>query len=188
MRSCDALIVGGGPAGSSCARALRLAGWKVIVVDRARFPRDKVCGGWVTPGVFRALELEPAEYSATGLVLQEITGFRTSVIGQSAVETTYGSPVSYAIRRCEFDNFLLRRAQVCVLDNRPFVTLRRQRDRWIVNDEIESPVVVGAGGHFCPVARQLQGERDRIDPVIAKEAEFLLEGDDSSVDQQTPEL
>jgi flavin-dependent dehydrogenase len=62
MRSCDALIVGGGPAGSSCARALRLAGWNVIVLDRARFPRDKVCGGWVTPGVFRALELEPAEY------------------------------------------------------------------------------------------------------------------------------
>ena len=188
MRICDALIVGGGPAGSSCARALRLAGWKVIVLDRARFPRDKVCGGWVTPGVFRALNLEPAEYRATGLVLQEITGFRTSVFGQSAVETTYASIVSYAIRRCEFDNFLLRRAQVCVLDNRPLATLRRQRDRWIVNEEIEAPVVVGAGGHFCPVARQLQGERDRIDPVIAKEAEFPLDGEDSSVDQQTPEL
>jgi len=188
MRSCDALIVGGGPAGSSCARALRLAGWNVIVLDRARFPRDKVCGGWVTPGVFRALELDPAAYRATGLVLQEITGFRTSVIGQSEVETTYGRIVSYAIRRCEFDNVLLRRARVCVLDNRPLVALRRQRDRWIVNDEIESPVVVGAGGHFCPVARRLQGERDRMDPVIAKEAEFLLDGEDSSVDQQMPEL
>jgi len=188
MRSCDAVIVGGGPAGSSCARALRLAGWNVVVLDRARFPRDKVCGGWVTPGVFRALDLEPAEYRATGFVLQEITGFRTSVIGQSAVETSYASIVSYAIRRCEFDHFLLRRAQVCVLDNRPFATLRRQRDRWIVNDEIESPVVIGAGGHFCPVARQLQGERDRMDPVIAKEAEFLLDGEDSSVDPQTPEL
>ena len=188
MRSCDALIVGGGPAGSSCARTLRVAGWNVIVLDRARFPRDKVCGGWVTPGVFRALDLEPAEYRATGLVLQEITGFRTRVIGQSAVETTYTRIVSYAIRRCEFDNFLLRRAQVCVLDNRPLATLKRQRDRWIINDEIESPVVVGAGGHFCPVARHLQGERDRMDPVIAKEAEFLLDGEDSSVDQQTPEL
>jgi geranylgeranyl reductase family protein len=188
MRSCDALVVGGGPAGSSCARALRLAGWSVIVLDRARFPRDKVCGGWVTPGVFGALDLEPAEYRATGFVLQEITGFRTSVIGQSAVETTYPSIVSYAIRRCEFDNFLLRRAHVCVLDNRPLVTLRRHRDRWIVNNEIESPVVVGAGGHFCPVARQLQGERDRVDPVIAKEAEFPLDGEDSSIDRQTPEL
>jgi geranylgeranyl reductase family protein len=188
MRRCDALIVGGGPAGSSCARALRLAGWNVVVLDRARFPRDKVCGGWVTPGVFRAIDLDPDEYRATGLVLQEITGFRTSVIGQPAVDTTYASVVSYAIRRCEFDNFLLRRAQVCVLDNRPLATLRRERDSWIVDDEIESPVVIGAGGHFCPVARQLQGERDRLDPVIAKEAEFLLDGEDSTVDQQTPEL
>ena len=188
MQSCDALIVGGGPAGSTCARALRLEGWNVVVLDRARFPRDKVCGGWVTPGVFRALDLEPGEYRATGLVLQEITGFRTSVIGQPAVETTYASVVSYAIRRCEFDNFLLRRAQVCVLDNRPLTAIRRERDRWIVNDDIESPVVIGAGGHFCPVARRLQGERDQLDPVIAKEAEFLLDGDDSSIDQQMPEL
>jgi geranylgeranyl reductase family protein len=182
------VIVGGGPAGSSCARTLRLAAWNVIVLDRARFPRDKVCGGWVTPGVFRALDLQPAEYRATGLVLQEITGFRTSVVGQSAVETTYASIVSYAVRRCEFDNFLLHRAQVCVLDNRPLATLRRSHDRWIVNDEIEAPVVVGAGGHFCPVAQHLQGERDRADPVIAKEAEFPLDGEDSSVDRKTPEL
>jgi len=188
MRSCDAVIVGGGPAGSSCARALRLAGWNVVVLDRARFPRDKVCGGWVTPGVFRALDLEPSEYRATGLILQEITGFRTSVMGQAAVETTYATVISYAIRRCEFDNFLLRRAQICVFDHRPLTTLRRERGRWIVNDEIESPVVIGAGGHFCPVARQLQGERDQLNPVIAKEAEFLLNGDDSSVDRRTPEL
>jgi geranylgeranyl reductase family protein len=188
MRSCDAVIVGGGPAGSSCARALRLAGWNVVVLDRARFPRDKVCGGWVTPGVFRALDLDPAEYHATGLVLQEITGFRTSVIGLPAVETTYTGVVSYAIRRCEFDHFLLRRAQVCVLDNRPLATLRRERDRWIANDEIKSPVVIGAGGHFCPIARHLQGERDHSNPVIAKEAEFLLNGGDCSVDRRTPEL
>ena len=188
MRSCDAVIIGGGPAGSSCARVLRLAGWNVVVLDRARFPRDKVCGGWVTPGVFRALDFDPAEYRATGLVLQEITGFRTSVMGRPAVETTYASVISYAIRRCEFDNFLLRRAQVCVFDNRPLATLRRERERWIANDEIESPVLIGAGGHFCPVARQLQGERDQLDPVIAKEAEFYLDEDDSSVDRRTPEL
>ena len=56
---CDAVIVGGGPAGSTCARVLRRAGWSVVVFDRARFPRDKVCAGWVTPGVFRLLELDP---------------------------------------------------------------------------------------------------------------------------------
>ena len=41
MIRCDALVVGGGPAGSTCARIIRKAGWAVIVADRARFPRDK---------------------------------------------------------------------------------------------------------------------------------------------------
>ena len=53
MERCDVLVVGGGPAGSSCARALHDAGLDVIVLDRAVFPRDKVCAGWITPQVDR---------------------------------------------------------------------------------------------------------------------------------------
>lgn len=188
MFRCDALIVGGGPAGSTCARALRLAGWNVMVLDRARFPRDKVCGGWLTPEVFPLLDMEPAEYAATGLTLQAITGFRTGIIGGSSLETRYGRVVSYAIRRCEFDHYLLRRAQVCVLDGTPLVTLERRGDRWLANDQIEAPVVIGAGGHFCPVARHLQGDRDTERPVIAKEAEFRLTDDRGSIASDTPEL
>src|SRR5207344_1271225 len=96
------------------------------VLDRAQFPRDKVCGGWVTPEVFRLLDLEPAEYRATGLTFQEITGFRTGLIGGGAIETRYGDVVSYAVRRCEFDDFLLRRASVRVLEETPLATLRRR--------------------------------------------------------------
>ncbi len=40
--SCDVLIVGGGPAGSSCARLLRRAGLDVLILDKSEFPRDKV--------------------------------------------------------------------------------------------------------------------------------------------------
>jgi geranylgeranyl reductase family protein len=189
MLQCDALIVGGGPAGSTCALGLRLAGFDVIVIDRARFPRDKVCGGWVTPEVFPLLDLDPAEYRATRLTLQEITGFRTSVIGSDDIETRYARVVSYAIRRCEFDDFLLRRARVRVFDDTPLTTLRRHGDTWIANDHIETPVVVGAGGHFCPVARHLQGtDRIHAQPVIAKEVEFSLDGRLSSVAADTPEL
>jgi geranylgeranyl reductase family protein len=188
MHRCDALIVGGGPAGSTCARVLRRAGWQVIVIDRARFPRDKVCGGWVTPGVFRLLELDPAEYRAAGFTIQKITGFQTSVIGRHPIETRYPSPVSYAIRRCEFDDYLLRRAAVRVLDGTALRSLRQRGGAWIVNDTIAAPIVIGAGGHFCPVARYVQGERDRVDPIIAQEAEFKLDGQGTSVAQDTPEL
>jgi flavin-dependent dehydrogenase len=123
------------------------------------------------------------------LSLQEITGFRTSVIGGDSVETRYGDVVSYGIRRCEFDDFLLRRAQVRVLDGTPLSTLRRHGDRWIANDRIAAPVVVGAGGHFCPVARHLQGTgRESAPPVIAQEVEFGLGGRQSAIASDTPEL
>jgi geranylgeranyl reductase family protein len=187
MTRCDALIVGGGPAGSTCARVLQQAGWRVIVMDRARFPRDKVCAGWVTPGVFRLLELDPAEYRATGLTIQTITGFRTSVMGDSAIETRYGRTISYAIRRCEFDTFLLNRSRAEVLQETPLESLERRGDDWIANGDITARVVVGAGGHFCPVARTLSTSASAR-PVVAKEAEFSIDGDDSDADGELPEL
>jgi geranylgeranyl reductase family protein len=187
MLDCDALIVGGGPAGSTCARLLINAGWNVVVLDRAQFPRDKVCAGWVTPGVFRVLELDPADYHATGLTIQAITGFRTSVIGRPSVETRYPEAISYAIRRCEFDDFLLNRSGAHVKQGVPLTSLVRHGDTWVANDAIRAPIVVGAGGHFCPVARQLRGGTDVVRPVVAKEAEFVDEGG-SSVNGDTPEL
>jgi flavin-dependent dehydrogenase len=172
---CDALVVGGGPAGSTCARALHRAGWHVIVADCARFPREKVCAGWLTPGVFEALDLDPAEYRAAGLTLQDITAFRTGLAGGRLIETRYPHVVSYAIRRCEFDDFLLRRTGACVLEGTPVLRLRRARGEWIVNEAIRTPLLVGAGGHFCPVARHLRGGADLVRPVVAKEVELKLE-------------
>jgi flavin-dependent dehydrogenase len=195
MDRCDALIVGGGPAGSACARILRQAGWHALVIDRARFPRDKVCAGWVTPGVFRLLDLDPGEYRAAGLTIQPITGFRTSVMGDPAIETRYGRTISYAIRRCEFDAFLLNRSGADVRQDTPLSSLERRGDHWIANGNIAAQVVVGAGGYFCPVARTLQ----RTDaaraltvrearPVVAREAEFRIDGDDSEAHGECPEL
>jgi geranylgeranyl reductase family protein len=189
VERCDALIVGGGPAGSTAARILHRAGWHVIVLDRARFPREKVCAGWVTPGVFELLELDPAEYAATGLTMQPITGFKTSVMGSPAVETRYPHNVSYAIRRVEFDDYLLRRSGARLIEGTPLSSLERRGHQWIANGEIETPIVVGAGGHFCPVARQLRGDRDPVKPVVAKEAEFRVQdAGESSVEGELPEL
>jgi geranylgeranyl reductase family protein len=196
MRTCDALVVGGGPAGSSCARILRNAGWDVVVMDRARFPRDKVCAGWVTPGVFRLLDLEPAEYAATGCTIQEITGFRTSVLGQRTVETRYAGVISYAIRRCEFDDVLLRRSGARLLTETALRALVRRNGTWIANEEVTAPIVIGAGGHFCPVAQQLMKGASAgaaLRPygrrvVVAKEAEFKVEDNGSRVSGDVPEL
>ena len=188
MIGCDALIVGGGPGGSTCARTLRRAGWNVIVLDRATFPRDKVCAGWVTPDAFRLLDLDPAEYRATGLTFQEIRGFRTGVLGSRLVHTRYPGIVSYAIRRCEFDDYLLRRASADVRTGTSMQTLRKHGDTWIVNEAFQAPVVIGAGGHFCPVARHLRSGAGTMAPVVAKEAECHLDGRTTSLAPDTPEL
>src|SRR5437879_12523126 len=52
----DVAVVGGGPAGAAAAITLANAGRDVVVVDRARFPRDKCCGDGLTAGALRHLE------------------------------------------------------------------------------------------------------------------------------------
>jgi geranylgeranyl reductase family protein len=188
MISCDAVIVGGGPAGSTCARLLGRAGWDVLVADRARFPRNKVCAGWLTPDVFPLLDLTPDEYRAAGLTLQEIRGFRTGVIDRRTVHTRYCRVVSYAIRRYEFDAFLLRRAGVRVVEGTTVTSFERRGERWLVNGEFDAAIVIGAAGHFCPVARFLRGGRDSVQPVVAREAEVRLDHADARIDGDTPEL
>jgi len=56
MLSADVAVVGGGPAGAAAAITLARAGRDVVLVDKARFPRDKCCGDGLTTGALRLLE------------------------------------------------------------------------------------------------------------------------------------
>ena len=58
----------------------------------------------------------------------------------------------------------------------------------MVNETIETPVVIGAGGHFCPVARFMRGGSDTATPVVAKEVEFPLAGRLTHIASGVPEL
>jgi menaquinone-9 beta-reductase len=174
MDSCDLLIVGGGPAGSACAwRAVR-GGLDAIILDRCQFPRHKVCGGWITPAALEELGIDPSGYGA-GRTLQPITGFRTSCIGSREIEISYDKTVSYGIRRCEFDDFLLRRSAARLRLGAKLESLERSGDAWIVNGEIRARMLVGAGGHFCPVARFLGADARKESAVVAQESEFEMD-------------
>ena len=173
---CDVLVVGGGPAGSSCARALVAGGLDVALLDRAVFPRDKICAGWITPAVVRATALDLADYGRRH-TLQPFLGFRTGSLGQShPVTTTYATPISYGIRRCEFDTYLLQRSGARLWLGQTLNTLERDADGWLVNGTMRASVIVGAGGHFCPVARHLNprasSAHERV--VVAQETEQVL--------------
>ena len=191
MESCDVLIVGGGPAGSSCAWKLRQHSLDVIVMDKASFPRNKVCAGWITPSVVESLRLDTEDY-ARQHVLQPITGFRTGLIDGRELETQYPATVSYGIRRCEFDDYLLQRSGARLLQGLSMESIKRHGSGWLVNDAITAPLVIGAGGHFCPVARFMGAKLGADEPAIAaKEIEFEMspeQRDACQVRGDTPEL
>ena len=189
MDACDVAIVGGGPAGSSCAWALRNSGLDVLIIDRAAFPRNKLCGGWITPLVLDELQFTPEDYSP-GRTIQPITGFRLSAIGGPQVEVSGDRVVSYGIRRCEFDEFLLRRAGVRVREGVALTSTERVNGGWLINGEVRTRMVVGAGGHFCPVGRYL-GNKASPAPVLAQEVEFEMDNGQaarSKIEGNVPEL
>jgi len=174
MESCDVLIVGGGPAGSTLAWKLRTAGLDVLILDKKTFPRDKTCAGWITPAVVETLKLDTADY-ARGRVFQPIRRFVTGIIGGKEVHTGYDAPVSYGIRRFEFDDYLLQRCGARVALGEPFKNLKHDGDGWVVNDKLRAPLVIGAGGHFCPVARYLGANLGADEQIVAaQEIEFEM--------------
>ncbi len=190
MQTFDVLVVGGGPAGSSCAGALRQQGLNVMLIDRTVFPRDKVCAGWITPAVVDALGLDLADYGRTRVV-QPIQGFRTGLIGGAQLENRYQAPVSYGIRRVEFDHHLLLRADVNMQLGVAVRTIAQRNRQWLINNAYAAPMLVGAGGNFCPVARLLDSRTALAPVVAAQELEFLMsprQSQDCAVRADTPEL
>jgi flavin-dependent dehydrogenase len=190
METADVLIVGGGPAGSTCARALKAGGADVVVVDRARFPRDKPCAGWVTPQVLETLGLDVPDY-VRRRTLQPFFGFRVGWIGGPSVVTEYGRPMSFGLRRWELDEYLLMRSGARLRECTQVNHFARDGDTWVADDKVRAPIVVGAGGQFCPVARHLNGrpaEASQSSLVLAQEVEFLMDGRQRSACRVLPEV
>jgi len=106
----DVLIAGAGPAGCVAGIALARAGARVLLVDRAAFPRDKLCGDTLNPGAMRALErwnlrveVERASIRLDGML---VTGE-----GGVAVRAPFGEGLSgRALTRRDLDTLLLRAA------------------------------------------------------------------------------
>jgi flavin-dependent dehydrogenase len=164
----------------------------VIVWDRRRFPRDKICAGWITPQILTEVELDAGEYAAGGRTFQPIMGFRVSRLGDADSCVLYDRPVSYAIRRCEFDEYLLERSGAELRLGEPLRNLERRRDEWVLNDSLRAAMLVGAGGHFCPVAQRLGARPGAAEPIVAaQESEFeMTEAEQRSctVAPEVPEL
>jgi geranylgeranyl reductase family protein len=188
MEHRDVVIVGAGPAGSSCAWALRRAGLDVLVVDRQRFPREKSCAGWITPEVLEALELSPREYGSSRLIVP-ISAFRLGVIGGRAVDVPFDRAVSYGIRRVEFDHYLVMRSGATFRPDTHIASMMRENKLWIIDGRLTTPLIVGAGGTSCPVARLLNAHSKPGSSVLTQETEIEIDPSrDSRVKSGIPEF
>jgi flavin-dependent dehydrogenase len=158
VRQADAIVVGGGPAGSTCAWKLRHAGLDVIVLDKAAFPRLKLCAGWVTPKVLRDLELAPEDYPH-GLLTFETLRLHWGLLSISHAAR------QHSIRRTEFDAFLLERSGAEV-HRHAVRDIRHEGGAYTVDDRFRAPFLVGAGGTSCPVYRALFRDATPRDPAL----------------------
>jgi flavin-dependent dehydrogenase len=142
--------------------------------------------------VVAAVALDLDEYRAAGNTLQAISGFRVSRFGDRSAAITYPEPVSYGIRRCEFDWFLLRRAAATLRLGEAVRDIRRDGEQWVVNEALRARVLIGAGGHFCPVARYIGAQLGEGEPIVAaQEIEFALNDEQAralAVEAEMPEV
>ena len=175
MISVDTVIVGGGPAGASCAWRLGRHGRECIVLDRASFPRPKLCAGWVTPAALEALEIEPGEYPL-GLLTSDVLRLRIRGIPFDL------RTVQHSIRRVQFDEWLLRRAGTTVITHQ-VRSIRQEGAQYIVDDTYRARHLVGAGGTACPVYRGLfraTVPRKQGRQAVVLEEEFACDWHDGS--------
>ncbi len=162
----------------------------MLIIDKAEFPRGKLCSGWITLGVLDDLKLDIADY-AQGRVFQAMSGFSIGTVGGTSVKVDYGRTVSYGILRRQFDDYLLRRCGARLALGEQVKSIKRCDGKWTVNGQYQAAMLVAAGGHFCPVARFLGKLNERGPSIAAQELEIELTPAQESacaVRQESPEL
>jgi len=175
METADVIIVGGGPAGSACAAQLQRAGVDCMILDKATFPRNKPCAGWITPDVFDLLEIAPSEYP------HSLTHFDQFQIAIKGIRLRLRVN-QYAIRRIEFDDWLLARSGARVIQQHVH-HIHKKDGFFVIDDLFSCRYLVGAGGTHCPVQRSLFDTvlpRQERDLIVAMEDEVQANAHDSN--------
>jgi menaquinone-9 beta-reductase len=140
----DVLVIGGGPVGASLGMWLRRAGLRALVVERARFPRDKPCGEGLLPA--GAALLEELGVDLTGAGFPPVTGVRYRQAGGREVRGAFRRP-GFGARRLRLDALLAERAAVrCGVEARAVRVLPRSVELETSAGVLRARALVGADG------------------------------------------
>jgi geranylgeranyl reductase family protein len=162
------VVVGGGPAGAATAILLKQRGHDVVILDEARFPRDKVCGEGVSPEAWRLLRELGAADAVRALAPHPLRGMAVTAPDGTCFRGDYRGAAhpGFAVRRERFDRVLLDRAReagVEVREGTRATGLLRGTGAVegvaVVNghgpESLRARLVVGADGRRSVVARRL---------------------------------
>jgi geranylgeranyl reductase family protein len=158
----DVAIVGAGPAGAACASFCAAAGLDTVIIERERFPREKVCGDCLNPACWPVLgRIGIAEQVCAlphvRLDSVEFVGVRGRKV---RIELPRREEAEITVKRSLFDNLLLNRARelgVTVREGSTVTALSKTRAKYwkidVVSQTIAARMLVGADGRNSTVAR-----------------------------------
>ncbi len=164
MEHWDVVVVGGGPAGAACAAAARRAdpAARVLVLDRADFPRDKVCGDGIAPEAFDVLAGLGIDRDALTAGYPPVARLRLRSPGGTTVERAMHRP-AHVVPREVLDDRLLTAALAGGADLRRHVVRRIEvrPEHVVVDGALTAGVLVGADGAESVVRRALGSPPNR---------------------------
>ncbi len=169
MRHVDVLVVGAGPAGSATAIHLARGGATVLLADRARFPRDKPCGGGITG---RALRQAPCDI--TPVVERVVDTFELRLHHRRSFRRTSPEPLIMMTQRRRLDAFLAEQAVAAGAEFRDGIRVGQFEitDAGVVGrvggEPVAAGTLVGADGANGNVAR-IAGLDEGIERGVALE-------------------
>lgn len=166
----QAIVVGAGPAGTTAALELKKKSVHTLILDKSVFPRKKVCAGWITPGVLDLLEITPKSYPHS---IAEFDRLHFHLLGRTMAINTR----QYAIRRYEFDRWMVKQAQRAgvKVNTHRVERITRSEGQYIIDDRYTCDFLIGAGGTHCPVQKTLFNDlhpRSDKSLIAAVEAEY----------------
>ena len=174
MHLFDVAIVGGGPAGSSCAASCAVAGLRTLVLDREKFPREKVCGDCLNPScwpVFERLELTERVRDLPHSKLSSVEFI--AIDGRKViVDFPSGAGCEISVKRSLLDDLLLNRAGELGADvhEQTTATGLSENGHWKIEtasgEFFQARILIGADGRNSTVARLCNlfppSERERV--------------------------
>ena len=160
----DVAIVGGGPAGSTCAAFCATAGLRTAIFEREKFPREKVCGDCINPACWPVLRRLQVVEGVRALPHGKLDRVEFIAISgrRLSVDLPVGDEAEIAVKRSLFDQLLLKRARelgTTVFESATVTALTPpdpRTDHWkiSVGDQIvSSRTLVAADGRNSTVAR-----------------------------------